>query len=195
MIKLNLCIDIDGTVTTPYYWLRYANEYFNKNLKPEDVVEYEIHNVLGVDREEYTKFYDSFGEELHDKAKLRSRARRILNKLSEQHSIYYVTARDKRMTDITHSWIVKRRLPSDGIHILGSHYKVDKARELNCDIFIEDRYENALQLSQAGFKVLLIDCNYNRMSIPDDITRVKDWDEIYSEIIAHSYKKLKLEVA
>ncbi|WP_432401325.1 5' nucleotidase, NT5C type [Wukongibacter sp. M2B1] len=195
MTKLNLCVDIDGTITTPYYWLKDGNQYFNTNLKPEDVCEYEIHKVLNVSREEYLRFYDLLGEEIHAKAKLRSRARRILCKLAEYHNIHYVTAREKKMTEVTHWWIDKKKLPVDGIHILGSHYKVDKAKELRCDIFIEDRYENALEISKAGYKVLLIDCNYNRLPIPKEIVRVKDWDDIYNEIILYSDRKLKLDVA
>lgn len=195
MIELNLCIDIDGTVTTPYYWIKYANDHFNVNLKPQDVNEYDIHNVLGVSKEEYFEFYNDLGELMHSKAKLRSRAKRVLYKLSQYHKIFYVTAREKKMTDVTYSWINKRKLPFNEVHVLGSHYKVDKAKELNCDIFIEDRYENALELSDAGFKVLLIDCNYNRYSIPKEITRVKDWDEIYNEIEKYYFEKIKLNVA
>jgi len=195
MTKLNLCIDIDGTITTPYYWLKDANNYFNVNLKPEDVTEYEIHKVLKIPKEDYLEFYDIWGEEIHSKAKLRNRVKRVLYKLSQHNEIHYVTAREKRMTDVTYIWIDKKKLPWDGIHILGTHYKVDKARELNCDIFIEDRYENALELSKSGFKVLLIDCNYNRLPTPKEVTRVKDWDEIYTEINRYSNRKLKLEVA
>ncbi len=195
MIKLNLCVDIDGTVTTPYYWLKDANNYFNTNLRPEDVMEYDIHNVLNVEREEYMKFYDIYGEELHAKAKLRNRARRILCKLAEYHDIHYVTAREKRMTKVTYWWLEKKKLPIKGVHILGSHHKVNKANELNCDIFIEDRYENALELSRAGFKVFLIDCNYNRMPLPEEIIRVKDWNEIYDKINQYVNSKLKLDVA
>lgn len=195
MKGLNLCIDIDGTVTTPYYWLKDANNYFNTNLKPEDVIEYEIHSALNIERDEYLKFYDIYGEELHAKAKLRNRARRILCKLTEYHNIHYVTAREKRMTEVTLWWLEKKKLPIDGVHILGTHHKVSKANELNCDIFIEDRYENALELSKAGFKVLLIDCHYNRSPLSKEITRVKDWDEIYEEIARYSAEKLKLDVA
>ena len=48
------------------------------------------------------------------------------------------------------------------LSLLGSHDKVAKAYEFCCDIFIEDRYENAVQLSSHGFNVLLIDCYYNQ---------------------------------
>ncbi|WP_432665465.1 5' nucleotidase, NT5C type [Wukongibacter baidiensis] len=161
-------------------------------MKREDVCEYEIHKALKVSREEYLKFYELFGEEIHAKAKLRNRVRRILCKLSERHQIHYVTAREKRMTEVTGWWIEKKKLPMDSLHILGSHYEVEKAKELKCDIFIEDRYENAVEISKAGFKVLLIDCNYNRLPIPKEITRVKEWDDIYNEIILYSNRKLNV---
>ncbi|MFT9498194.1 hypothetical protein [Anaerosolibacter sp.] len=76
--------------------------------------------------------------------------------------------------------------------MLGSHYKVNQAKELGCDIFIEDRYENAIQLALAGFEVLLMDCNYNRLPLIPGITRVYDWKEVYKvieEYIAGSNEK------
>ena len=30
MIKLNICIDIDGTITSPYHFIPYLNELYNK---------------------------------------------------------------------------------------------------------------------------------------------------------------------
>ncbi len=35
MKNLNICIDIDGTITDPYYWLNITNKYFNKNITEE----------------------------------------------------------------------------------------------------------------------------------------------------------------
>ena len=32
MIKLNICIDIDGTITSPYHFIPYLNELYNKNI-------------------------------------------------------------------------------------------------------------------------------------------------------------------
>jgi uncharacterized HAD superfamily protein len=78
----------------------------------------------------------------------------------------------------------------DTIWHLGSHYKAAKARELNSDLFIEDCYSNAIQLSKAGFEVLLIDCTYNKGPLPENVTRVKNWTEIakIAEIKAQSMK-------
>ena len=62
--------------------------------------------------------------------------------------------------------------------MLGSHDKVKQARELSCDVFIEDRYENAIQLSLAGFQVLLVDCPYNRGALPRSVQRISSWHHV-----------------
>jgi len=50
MKNLNICIDIDGTITDPYFWLNIANKYFNKNVTIDKVTEYEIDKVMGITR-------------------------------------------------------------------------------------------------------------------------------------------------
>jgi hypothetical protein len=189
MNKLNICVDIDGTITGPYDWLQFTNKYFNTNIKERDVTEYEIHKVLGISREEYLEFYDNYGEMLHLNASVRDNANKKLMRLSNKHNIYYVTAREQRMMEVTLRWLEMNNFPKGELYLLGSHYKVEKARNLECDVFIEDRYENAIQLALAGFSVLLIDCYYNRMPVIPGITRVFDWEEIYKEIELLSVKK------
>ncbi|MTI67706.1 MAG: hypothetical protein FH753_14055 [Firmicutes bacterium] len=188
-MRFNICIDIDGTITNPYCWLDALNKHFNKKVEPKDVTEYEIHKVLNIAREDYLKFYDVYGEKLHLNATARSNAREVLYKLNATHNISYVTARPKRMEDVTRMWFENKNLPMTEVYLLGSHFKVKKAMELNCDIFIEDRYENALQLALKGFKVLLIDCNYNRYPLVSGMTRVFDWDDIYTEISKYYYER------
>jgi uncharacterized protein len=83
---------------------------------------------------------------------------------------------------LTNAYLRKNEIPYDDVFVLGTHYKVDKARELNCSIFIEDNYDNAIQLSSAGFKVLLIDTNYNRKPLNENVVRVYNWKDIYTII-------------
>jgi uncharacterized HAD superfamily protein len=191
-MKLNLCIDIDGTITDEFYWLDYANRYFDTDVKPKQVKTYNFNEPLQVTREEYFKFYELHWETLHSKAKVREGAKEVLWKLSENHNIYYVTAREAQVKNVTVEWFRKNNLPGDELYLLGSHYKVGQAEELDCDIFIEDRYENAIELSLAGFKVLLIDCTYNRQPLLPGITRVYNWNQIYEEIQDH-YEKVNKE--
>lgn len=178
MKNLNLCIDIDGTVTEPYYWLNRANRYFDRQLKPEDVSVYEIHRVLDVGEDDYNEFYDLYGKLLHKESKARFGASQMIRRLYQSHNIHFVTAREEKMRETSIEWLDRHQMPMDSIWLLGSHYKVEKARELKSDLFMEDNYNNALQLAQAGFEVLLIDCSYNRGPLPRNVKRVKNWFEI-----------------
>lgn len=178
MRKLNLCIDIDGTVTEPYYWLERANRYFDRQLQPEDITAYEIHKMLDIEEDDYHEFYDLYGKLLHRESKARFGASEAIQGLYHQHRIHFVTAREEMMRETSIEWLERHQMPMDSISLLGSHYKVEKARELNSDLFIEDCYGNALQLAQAGFEVLLIDCSYNKGPLPQNVTRVKTWSEI-----------------
>ena len=178
MRKLNLCIDIDGTVTEPYYWLARANRYFGRELKPEDITVYEIHKALGIDQDDYDEFYELYGKLLHKEAEARFGASETIRDLYRRHSIHFVTAREEKLRDTSIEWLERHKMPMDSICLLGHPNKVEKAKELKSDLFIEDSYSNALQLAKAGFEVLLIDCSYNKGPLPQNVTRVKNWFEI-----------------
>ncbi|BDB01139.1 5' nucleotidase, NT5C type [Clostridium botulinum] len=181
MNNLNICIDIDGTITEPYYWLDISNKYFKKNVKPEDITVYNIEDVLGITEEEYMKFYEKYKVRIHTEEKLRKGAKEVLNELNKYHNIYFVTAREKSLEVLTKSYLTNHSIKFRDLYVLGSHYKVDKAKDLNCDIFIEDNPTNALELSEAGFKVILLDTNHNRhIKENDNIIRVDYWDEVYN---------------
>lgn len=178
MRKLNICIDIDGTVTEPYYWLERANRYFERHVRPEDVTTYEIHKVLDVEEDDYTEFYELYGKLLHKESKARFGAGEAVRRLYRDHSIHFVTARDESMRDTSIEWLDRHQMPMDSIYLLGTPNKVSTAAELKSDLFIEDSYANAVQLAQAGFDVVLIDCSYNKGPLPEQVIRVKSWSEI-----------------
>lgn len=178
MKNLNICIDIDGTITDPYYWLSYANEYFNLNVTEDEVTEYAIHRVLNVEENAYLEFYEDLKVEIHSKQPLRKDAKEVLDILHKYNNLYFVTAREKSLEILTVSYLLGKEIPFDEVFVLGTHNKVPKAIELNCNVFIEDSYENAILLSEYGFKVLLLDTNYNRLPLNSNITRVDNWNEI-----------------
>ncbi|MCE5196525.1 MAG: hypothetical protein LLG09_05285 [Negativicutes bacterium] len=181
--QLNICIDIDGTVTEPYYWLKRANAYFQTNLKASDITIYDIPQVLGVQPADYQQFYQRYGEILHQESKMRPGASEIVHKLYDAgQKIHFVTAREAKMDKVSAEWLAKNNIPLDSLTLLGHANKVGKAAELHSDVFIEDSYENVIQLASSGFEVLLIDCNYNQGSLPVNVTRVKNWQQIYKII-------------
>lgn len=194
-MKLNLCIDIDGTITEEFYWLDLANKYFGKNIHPSQIKEYDIDKVLGITKEEYLKFYNEHSHSIHLDSKPREFSDLILWHLSNQHNVSYVTAREPKLEEVTKRWFLNYGIPNNDLHMLGSHFKVNKARELDCHIFIEDRYENALEIALAGFDVLLIDTNYNRLPLIPGIIRVYDWLDIYEEVSLYHNRQLQKLIA
>lgn len=190
MKKLNICIDIDGTITNPYYWLSYANTYFDSNISESQVTSYDIAKVLNINRNEYLAFYEKFKTKIHSNQELRGDVKVILDKLYELNNIYFVTARDKSLKLLTLLYLKSHELQFNEVFVLGTSDKVPTAMDLNCDIFIEDSYDNAVQLSNSGFKVILIDTNYNRLPLNDNIIRAYNWNEI-SEIINEILKVKK----
>lgn len=108
MESLNICIDIDGTITDPYYWVDIANKYFNKNVTEEQVTEYYVHKILGIERNEYEDFYAKNKYIIHSNEKMREDAVPVIQTLSLLHNIYFVTARDSELEMLTHLYLKKK---------------------------------------------------------------------------------------
>ena len=178
MSKLNICIDIDGTITSPYHFIPYLNELYSKNITEEgcNTCNWEI--LYNIDMttmlsEFHEKYMHSYKE-----AKLVDNAKIIIDELKKNHNLYFVTARDAKLTDITKTWLIENGFDEIDVYLLGSDYKIEKAKELECHIFIEDNPSNAMQLAGEGMKVLLIDTNYNKNVEHENITRVNNWIDI-----------------
>ena len=178
MKKLNICIDIDGTVTDPYYFMPFFNKYFDKKLEPKDCYTCKIEDLYEVSIDKIIEFYINEGEEMHKSATVLEGVKDILWEMYEKHNLYFVTARNTKMEHITKSWMQENELPPLEVHSLGSYYKVDKAKELKCDIFIEDNPENSIQIAESGIRVFLVDTNYNKSTCHENIKRVESWYEI-----------------
>jgi len=190
MKSLNICIDIDGTITDSYYWLEFCNEHFKTNLTEDDVTAHSMHEVLGVKEEEFLRFYEKNKLKFHSNQKVRDDAGPAIRTLNLAHKIFFVTAREEGLTMFTHAFLRKNDIPYNHLYMLGTPNKVQKAEDVECDVFIEDNYDNAIQLSASGYTVILIDACYNRKPLSSNITRVYSWTEV-DEIISRLSKQNK----
>ncbi|WP_455539737.1 5' nucleotidase, NT5C type [Terrisporobacter sp.] len=182
MNNLNICVDIDGTITSPYHFISYLNEMYNKDVKAEDCTTVYWYNLFDEDgKTMIEKFHEKYMHS-YEEAEIIENAKEIIEELNKDNNIYFVTARGEELVDITLKWLNKNGLSHIDTYMLGSTYKIDKAKELKCDIFIEDNPLNAMQLAKEGIKVFLIETNYNKEIQHDNITRVKNWKHI-KEII------------
>lgn len=182
MKRLNICIDIDGTITDPYCYLEHFNQHFNQNIAPEDFNHHRLDVVYKASKDDMIDFYKKNGSYMYLSATVQKFAKEILWELIEQHNIFFVTARLKDSHSTTQEWMKKNGLPNVPLYSLGSHYKVDKAKELNCDIFLEDNPKIALELVEAGINVVLIDTHYNKYISHPKIKRVFNWKEAFDFI-------------
>lgn len=189
MKRLNICVDIDGTMTDPYYFMPYFNKFFGKNLTSKDCTLIQLHELYELNREQMDHFYALEGENMHRNAIILPKVSEIMGELKQSHNLFIVTARLKEMEHITLEWLERHNIKDIALYSLGSHYKVDQANALQCDIFIEDNPKISLELANAGIKVLLMDTNYNKEISHKNIIRVQNWKDIREHIVKISEKE------
>jgi uncharacterized protein len=188
--KTTIGIDIDGTLTAPDFWVEELNKQFNKNYKYGESDIYDWRDIYEIDNDQFMKYYSVHGPQLHVQAKIRPDAAKVINNWQENYNLCYITARQHFLTQATAVWLKKHKLPGE-FYVLGSHYKLNKAKELNCQIFIEDNYDVACRLADGGINVLLMDCVYNRKPLPQErVTRVFSWQEVAKQVAKISAKYL-----
>lgn len=174
----NICIDIDGTMIDPYFFIPYLNELTGENVKEEEYTSIDWNDTYGP---QYQNIYENFDVEyshIYKEANILDGAKEVVDKLLENgDQVYFVTARSKDIDEITKSWIEKQGLDSSRVYSLsGNSGKVKMAEKLQCDYFIEDDPNNVKNLLKAGYKVLLMDTNYNK----EIISGIEKKTKIYS---------------
>lgn len=176
----SICIDIDGTMTDPYFFLPYLNKITGKNICDKDYTSINWNTIFG---SEFSDVYECFDDEftyIYEEASLMEGVKKVIDDLILiGDEVHYVTARSKNIDSVTKSWINSQGLDGSKVVSLSSNFgKVETAKKLNCDVFIEDDPENAINLSKEGFSVILFDTYYNQGIEGENITRVGSWEEI-----------------
>lgn len=180
---LTIGIDIDGTVTSPSCIVPLMNESFGRNLRYEDCYEYNLANVYNISDEEFDKWLDQNGERLYDEAPVHGNADHILRAWHPKFKLVYISAREARHRDVTINWFSRYNIPFHEVDLVGSHDKLSAAKKWGVDLFLEDRKENALQLSEAlKIPVFLFDTPYNQGELPSLVHRVTSWDEVQEKV-------------
>jgi len=179
--SLTIGIDIDGTVTDPGSIVPLMNEAFGKNLAYADCREYNLARVYNISDEEFMVWLDEYGPRLYREAPVHGLADTVLQALHQQrlHQLVYISAREDKHRDVTLEWFERYDIPYHQIELIGSHDKCTAATKWKIDLFLEDRLENALQLSEElGIPVLLFDTPYNQGELPPLVRRIFSWDEV-----------------
>jgi len=74
----------------------------------------------------------------------------------------YVTSRPVK-TEITEQWLDSKGYPHRPVHTIGlGQSKVEIIKSLNIDIFVDDRFDNFVELNRAGICCYLFDAPHNQ---------------------------------
>jgi len=184
MIK-KIGVDMDEVICTGVadQMVDEINRRYNTGVSLDDFNSYSIEKEMGIDRGEIDEILRDIN---YMSPKIVKDAGSVLRELSSKHhkKIYIITSRDPDipgMKETTAKWLDRKHIPYDMITF--SKDKGDEAWFQGMDCFVEDSPEYAADISDRKIKVYLLDYPYNRGSSGAYITRVKNWREIYREIL------------
>lgn len=178
-MRKRLGIDIDGTITRPDTFVPYLNKAFQLSLTYEEMNQYDFNPFVKVPEEEFSKWFIENEPIIYADSILVDGAKEVLRKWASTHDLYFISARNNAMLDVTETWFSKQELQYNHIELIGSHDKVATAKKFEVDLFIEDKHDNAVAIAkECNIPVLLFDTPYNQDPIPDGVIRVYHWHEV-----------------
>lgn len=174
--SMTICIDIDGTMIDPYFFVPYLNRLNGVDIKNDDYKSINWIDIYGDKFQSLYRDFDTIFSYVYKEAKILPDVYKTIKYFEKSgHNVYYVTARSKKIDQITKEWIAKNGLDPEKVISMGSKDKVNIAKKLGCDVFIEDDPGNVKKLLDAGFNVIILDTNYNKSIVGKNLIRLDSW--------------------
>lgn len=171
-------IDIDGTITVGEWIIAPLNEGLNINLKYEDLTTYDCYNFIDLPKETVDNWFRDNEAFLYKNPLIREHAIETIEQWKEENEIFLISARAMTAFDITKGWLDESKVSYNKLDLIGSHDKIAACKKYGIEIFMEDRLENAIDISrECNIPVILFDTPYNRVPLPKNVIRVFDWNE------------------
>ena len=89
----------------------------------------------------------------------------------------YITSR-RVDSEITRQWLIKNGFPDKPVYTVHGGSKVDVAKKANVDIFIDDDYNNFLDLNKNGILTYLYTTSYNKHYNISPLMRIDKLNDI-----------------
>lgn len=171
-------MDIDGTITCPSTFVPYLNEKYNLNITIDDIKQYDFTPLVDVSEAEFGKWFASVEGHIYANSPLAKGAKPILKQWENLFELYFISARNPRHLQLTKDWFVENGLNYRHIELIGSHDKVNIAKQHGVDIFFEDKHDNAVAIYEhCHIPVILFNTPYNQDPVPNGVIRVNNWPE------------------
>ena len=190
---MNIGIDIDDTIAdtsveTAIWAKHYTENVLKKEFKIHDFQTSEpvfFKSLYGWTSEEDQNFWNLYYEPIVENVKPKPNAVEIINKLSENHNIFIISARwdkeNKTILSKTEKWLNKNNILFNKL-IIGNWDKRASAKENSIDLFIDDSIKTCIQISELGIRTLVMtNCVNKGIDIPN-LERVDSWKDIERKI-------------
>lgn len=188
-----IAIDVDevlATLLNPV--IDYHNDMYNTSLTREKFQSYNWWETWGGTKEEaIAKFYDFWETDYPNRIRPIEGSIEGVKAIKKKHELIVITSRQLDFEEQTKKWIQQyfpdtftqvhftNALPRSG----ETRRKVEICLETGAEVLIEDNLSQASECAKAGVRVFLFDCPWNQSeSLPQNITRVKSWDEIIAAL-------------
>ncbi|WP_018923749.1 hypothetical protein [Salsuginibacillus kocurii] len=176
--QLHFGFDIDGTVTDPATFVPYLNHHFQTNITLEDITTYDLTKVLGISEAMFWEWMVAHEDTIYKEAAMAQGAYEAIKAWSHQHRMTYISARGNHLQPTTTKWFDHNAIPYEHIELIGQHDKLTTIDNHCLDIYFEDKYDNAINISNhCQIPVILLDTPYNRGDLPEKVIRVNNWNE------------------
>lgn len=187
-MKKVIVFDIDDTLTEfAELYLKYALEY-DKSLRGNGIIHPDnwISQAFDWNDEETLIFRQKYRSLVHKNAKIKTGAKRLLNKLKGKYDIWFLTARNKKDFDLlydgTNQYLKKHKVPFDKLII-----ESNKADFLGCQenvcVFVDNDLKNLTTTHELRpeIKLYLFNTKHN-LNKTTDIERVNSWKDLSNKL-------------
>lgn len=160
-------VDIDGTLTTMEVIVDVFNRETGKELRIEDIVEYDVGKCYGISKEEANSIWGNYTGEIVEKSRVIGNLEEFMGKWEfyggRESEIVIVTARPIEYRDITEEWLRRYGIEYSELY-LGYSRKLEAVLRYNLSVFVDDRAETIKEIDKfgRGCKGYLVDQPYNR---------------------------------
>jgi uncharacterized HAD superfamily protein len=172
------------------YAIKFNKEYLNGNGDLQDINNsksyYYFAEGLNWNKENIAKFFEIYYLDILKEVQIKPFVKETINKLKkEKNEVYIITARRKRegeiVEKITNEWLKDNGILYDELFI-NIKEKSKIVNQLKIDIFIDDSYENCIDVkTNTDAKVYMLSTKYNTGILDKQLERINNIDELISK--------------
>lgn len=185
---MKIGIDLDGVVVDTYrHTIKFYNSLFRSEIGIEEfpahtkMVKYLIGTYSFKEEQAKKYWYDNMLQ-IFSEAKPLEGAAETINKLSQDHEVYFISAREDLpgVREVTEKWLADNNIVVDNNLFLTQGPKGMLAKNMGIDLFIEDAPHHIETILNENIRVVIMETKYNMNINYDSCFFIKKWSGIYN---------------